>query len=313
MFIDESKIVGAIEKATKSVVNISTVRLVPHRHGFYYHEEPLKGVGSGVVLRSGGYILTNNHVIEGAKRMDVFLPDQEKHLGTLVGVDSFTDIAVVKIEADPPPGGLGDSDKLKVGQTVFALGNPLGLIGGPTVTSGVISALHRTIESDRGIFEDVLQTDAAINPGNSGGPLVDTEGKIIAINTALIPYAQGIGFAIPINLAKESADELITHRRIIRPWLGIATGIDVNERMASYYGFHTNKGVLVTRIYTGSPLSVAGIKPGDIILELDGAEIKNQKELRKEIIKKKVGEIAEIIVMRGTKKLKAKIQLREAP
>ncbi|MEM2728745.1 MAG: trypsin-like peptidase domain-containing protein, partial [Candidatus Bathyarchaeia archaeon] len=189
--MSEDEIIRMLERVSKSVVNVNTLRVF---QDFFYQIIPVKGIGSGFIFDERGYILTNYHVVEDAERIIVTLTDgrtfEAKFVGGYVGLD----IAILKIEADKLVAtDLGDSDKVKVGQRVFAIGNPFGLAGGPTVTSGIISAVKRTIYSERGIFRDLIQTDAAINPGNSGGPLVNVNGEVIGINTAIIPFAQGIG------------------------------------------------------------------------------------------------------------------------
>lgn len=216
---DEKMVLDIVERVTKSVVNISTVKLV---HRMFYQTVPVEGMGSGTIIDPNGYILTNNHVVGGAEKIDVVLWNGEVLQGKLVTSCTVHDTAVVKVERkELPVAELGDSDKLRVGQRVYAIGNPFGLSGGPTVTSGVISAVSRTIDSQRGLLENLVQTDAAINPGNSGGPLVDLEGKVVAMNTAIIPFAQGIGFAIPINAARECTADVVKSGRPSRPWLGI--------------------------------------------------------------------------------------------
>jgi len=207
------------------------------------------------------------------------------------------DIAVVKVDKEGlPVAELGDSDRLRFGQRVYAIGNPFGLAGGPTITTGVISALNRTIESEAEMLENLVQTDAAINPGNSGGPLVDLEGRVIAINTAIIPFAQGIGFAIPINSAKKCANEIITNRISARPWLGII-GLSLTEEIARYYNLPVEHGVLVTRVIDGSPADDAGIAAGNIILRIDSARIYSIEELVANLHKRKVGETIKIVAI----------------
>ena len=219
---DEKNVLDIIEKVTKSVVNISSTRLV---HNLFYKSVPVSGMGSGTIIDAAkGLILTNNHVVGGAQKISVTLWNNEVLEGTIAGSSNVHDIAVIKVNGNGKnlqAAELGDSDKLRVGQRVYAIGNPFGLTGGPSVTSGVVSAINRTIESERGLIENLVQTDAAINPGNSGGPLIDTEGRIIAINTAIIPYAQGIGFAIPINAAKQYTLEIVSEVGARRPWLGV--------------------------------------------------------------------------------------------
>jgi len=292
---DEKAVLDVIEKVSRSVVNVSTVRVL---RDFYYRVVPVKGMGSGTIIDPKGYILTNNHVVAGARKINVTLTDGRMLEGELMGSCQSTDAAVIKVEAkDLSAAELGDSDKLKVGQRVFAIGNPFGLAGGPTVTAGVISALRRSIHSERGVFENLVQTDAAINPGNSGGPLVDTQGRVVAINTAIIPFAQGIGFAIPINSAKECANEIITHGMVIRPWLGVS-GLDITKEVSAYYGLPVEKGVLVARVIPDSPADRAGIVSGDIILEFDGATINDAEDLRREIQKRETGKMVRILILR---------------
>jgi len=185
-----------ITKVSKSTVNISTLKLV---HNIFYQAVPVGGMGFGTIIDSEGLILTNNHVVGGAQKINVTLGNAEVLEGTIVGSCVIHDIAVVKVKGkNLQASELGDSDKVRVGQRVCAIGNPFSLMGGPSVTSGVISAINRIIKSERGLIENLVQTDVSINPGNSGGPLVDVTGKVIAINTAIIPFAQGIGFAILI-------------------------------------------------------------------------------------------------------------------
>jgi len=307
---DESSIIEAIEKASKSVVNVSTIKLF---HNILLRAVPVKGVGSGTIINSKGYILTNNHVIEGAGRIAVTLADGRVAEGRLVGRCPSADIAVIKIDiGEVPAAELGDSEDLKVGQTVYAIGNPFGLTGGPTVTTGVLSALNRSIRSERGIMESLIQTDAAINPGNSGGPLVDINGKVIAINTAIIPFAQGIGFAIPIKLAEKCADDLIAYGKVLRPWLGIS-GISINRAVAAHYNLPVEQGVLIAGVVADSPADQAGIAVGDVILKFNGADTNAMENLQREVIKKGIGEKVILTIMRGPRKWTAEVTLKEAP
>ncbi|MBS7606468.1 MAG: trypsin-like peptidase domain-containing protein [Candidatus Bathyarchaeia archaeon] len=308
--MSEDRIVEMIEEASKSVVNINTLRVF---HDFLYQVVPVEGIGSGFIFDERGYILTNYHVVEGARRIIVTLVDGRTFEAKFIGAYRGLDIAVLKIDADNlAVAKLGDSDKLRVGQRVFAIGNPFGLAGGPTVTSGVISALKRTIHSERGIFRDLVQTDAAINPGNSGGPLVNVNGEVVAINTAIIPFAQGIGFAIPINAAKEVAREIILYGSYARPWIGIA-GVGVNRQIAEYYDLPVEHGVLVARVTPESPADKAGIERGDIILEFDGKHIDGIEELQKILAEKKHGCECEAIILRGLRKFRVKILLEREP
>jgi S1-C subfamily serine protease len=291
---DEEALLDILEKVSKSVVNISTIKLVHH---IFYQVVPVKGMGSGTIIDPKGYILTNNHVVGGAEKISVTLWNGEILEGKLVGSCTVHDIAVVKVDRDALPSAeLGDSDKLRVGQRVYAIGNPFGLAGGPTVTTGVVSAVNRTIESENEFLENLVQTDAAINPGNSGGPLVNLEGKVVAINTAIIPYAQGIGFAIPINSAKRCASEIITNGISTRPWLGII-GLSITEEMSRYYDLPVEHGVFVTRVVEGSPADNVGMAAGDIILRMDGTTIYTIEDLVRELHKKRVGDKVRIFAI----------------
>ena len=308
---DEKKVLDMIERVTKSVVNISTVRLV---HNMFFQAVPVSGMGSGTIIDAEkGLILTNNHVVGGAEKIGVTLWNSQVVEGNIVGSCVARDIAVVKVNGrDLQWAELGDSDKLRVGQAVYAIGNPFGLSGGPTVTSGVISALNRTIQSDQGLIENLVQTDAAINPGNSGGPLVDVEGRIVAISTAIIPFAQGIGFAIPVNAAKSCAIDILAVGGARRPWLGVI-GITLTEEIAHYYSLPVGHGVLVTKIADASPAAQAGLAQGDIILEIDNTETASIDELIREIRKRKVGDKVRIFVIRDSKQHFFEVTLSSLP
>jgi S1-C subfamily serine protease len=310
MSYDENVVLDIIEKVSKSVVNISTLKLV---HNIFYQAVPVGGMGSGTIIDSNGLILTNNHVVGGAQKINVTLWDNEILEGTIVGSCAVHDIAVVKVNGkNLQAAELGDSEKIRVGQRVYAIGNPFGLAGGPSVTSGVISAINRTIESERGLIENLVQTDASINPGNSGGPLVDVKGEVIAINAAIIPYAQGIGFAIPINSAKTCTNDIVTEGVTKRPWLGIV-GLSLTAEIAHYYGLPVDRGVLVTRIADGSPAEAAEMAEGDIILEISGVESNRIEDLANEIRKRKIGEIVRIFALRDGKEHFFELKLSEAP
>jgi len=301
-------VLEAIERVSRSVVNVNTVRRF---RDIFFQPIPVRGMGSGTIISPDGYILTNSHVIQGAERIAVTFSDGRMLEGELAGVCPGVDIAVIKVDAKGLPAvEFGDSDKLKVGQSVFAIGNPFGLPGGPTVTSGVISALGRTIRSESGTLDDLIQTDAAINPGNSGGPLIDENGKAVAINTAIIPFAQGIGFAIPIKMAIRCSEDIIRHGKALFPWLGI-NGISINEAVAQRYDIPSVTGVLVVGVVEGSPADSAGISAGDVILKLSGKPVKKIEELRKNILSRKVGESVQITILRDEEKFDIKITLGE--
>jgi S1-C subfamily serine protease len=307
---DEKAVLDIVEKVSKSVVNISTVKIVHH---MFYQAVPIGGMGSGTIVDSKGYILTNNHVVGGAEKITVTLWNGEVLEGKVVGSCAVHDTAVVKVnKLNMPTAELGDSDKLRVGQRVYAIGNPFGLTGGPTVTSGVISAVNRTIESQRGLLENLVQTDAAINPGNSGGPLVDLEGKVVAINTAIIPYAQGIGFAIPINSAKSCTGGIIKNGVSARPWLGIV-GLSITKELARYYDLSLESGVLVTKVAEDSPAERAGVVAGDIILRMDGRAIYSVEDLLSEIHDRKIGNRVRITLYRRGKEEEVMATLTKVP
>jgi S1-C subfamily serine protease len=308
--LEEKGVLDVLEKVSKSVVNISTVKLVHH---VFYQTVPVNGMGSGTIVDSKGYILTNNHVIHGAEKIAVTLWNGEVVEGKLVGACTVHDIAVVKVDKEGLTAAeLGDSSELRVGQRVYAIGNPFGLAGGPTVTSGVVSAVNRTIESESEMLENLVQTDAAINPGNSGGPLVSLDGKVVAINTAIIPYAQGIGFAIPINSAKDCAGETVENGVSMRPWLGII-GLSLTEDIARYYNLPVERGVLVTRVVNGSPSEDSGIVDGDIILRMDGAALNSVEDLVEEIHQRKAGQKIRITVLRRGREQVFDITLTRMP
>ena len=308
---DEKTVLDIVERVTKSVVNISTVKLVLSR--MFYQTIPVEGMGSGTIVDSKGYILTNNHVVGGAEKIDVILWNGDVLQGRLMSSCATHDTAVVKVErTELPAAELGDSDKLRVGQRVYAIGNPFGLAGGPTVTSGVISAVNRTVESQRGLLENLVQTDAAINPGNSGGPLVDLEGKVIAMNTAIIPFAQGIGFAIPINAVRECTADGIKGAKPTRPWLGII-GLSLTEEISRYYGLQLENGVLVTKVVDDSPAQHAGVVAGDMILRMDSAPINSVEDLLAEIHNRKIGDMVRLTIYRGRREQSIDVTLSKIP
>jgi S1-C subfamily serine protease len=308
--LSEKDVVDVIEKASRSVVNVNTVRIF---RDLFYRVVPVQGMGSGFIFDGEGYVLTNNHVIADAREITVTLSDGRVFKGQLAGTSRRADVAVVKISGgNLTPVPLGDSDRLRVGQRVYAIGNPFGLVGGPTVTSGVVSALNRTIQSEQAAFEGLVQTDAAINPGNSGGPLIDVEGKVVAINTAIIPFAQGIGFAVPINAAKACADDILVHGAVRKPWLGIM-GFTITREVAAQYRLPVESGVLVVGVEGGSPSSKVGLRKDDIILGMDGREIGRIEELQNMLRDKQVGEEAVLTVLRESRQFQLHVVLERTP
>jgi len=270
-----------------------------------------RSLGSGVIVDKRGYILTNNHVIEQADQIEVRLSDKRKFTATVIGTDPKTDLAVIKIDApdDLPVAKLGDSGRIRIGEWAIAIGNPFGL--DQTVTVGVISAVGR---SDVGIttYEDFIQTDASINPGNSGGPLVNINGEVIGINTAIVATGQGIGFAIPISMAREIKDRLIAQGKVVRGWLGVGIQ-ELTEELAAQFGVKPEEGVLVGNVMPGSPAERGGLKTGDIIQEFNGARIGNVRQLQREVAQSPVGSPSQVRVLREKRPLLLTILLGEQP
>jgi Do/DeqQ family serine protease len=289
-----SPVVVAVEKVSPAVVNISTVvkekaspffpfgrdeffkDLFPE---FFSREYQHTSLGSGVIIDGkNGYILTNHHVVAGATEIKAITADQKEYVGRTLGSDPRSDLAVIKIEAKEnlPQAKLGDSDDLMIGETVIAIGNPFGL--SHTVTTGVVSAVDRSVRAEDRVYRHFIQTDASINPGNSGGPLLNIDGDVIGINTAIYQKAQGIGFAIPINKAKRIVKELLRAGEVRPPWIGLDLQ-ELTEDLKSYLGLLGEKrGVLVSDVYRGSPAERAGIKRGDVILSLEGFPIEALEE-----------------------------------
>ncbi len=271
----EDQVTQAVEKLGESIVSVSSMRLERRFFGVV----PLEGQGSGIILDRKGLIVTNNHVIDGASQVHVSLKDGRTFTGEVVGSDEATDVAVIRVDAsDLPAAELGDSEGLRVGQFVLAIGNALALPGGPTVSMGVLSAKGRPLPGSDFIFEGLLQTDAAVNPGNSGGPLADLDGRIIGITTMMIPYAQGMGFAIPINTVKRIAQEILESGRVSRRWIGIS-GVDVTPQLARRYNLQTESGFLVAEVVPGGPADHAGLRSGDVVVGADGNMVKHTKDL----------------------------------
>jgi serine protease Do len=265
-----------------------------------------QGVGSGFIIDGEGHIVTNNHVVEGTDKIKVILKDKKEFDAKIVGLDPNTDLALIKITPKNhlPTLALGDSDALKVGEWVVAIGNPFGLEH--TVTAGIISAKGRVIGS--GPYDDFLQTDASINPGNSGGPLIDMQGRVVGINTAIIAGGQGIGFAIPVNLAKGIIDQLKTKGEVTRGWLGVGIQ-DLTKELREYHGVKDGEGVLVTQVFPDDPAEKGGIKPKDIILEVNGHKVKNSRELSRMIAESDVGKEIKILIFREGKEITFDIKL----
>jgi len=268
------------------------------------------GEGSGVIVDGKGYILTNDHVVAGAEKITIHLFDGRELKGTVRGTDPRTDLAVVHVEAaDLPVAVLGDSDKIQVGEWAIAVGSPFGLE--ETVTVGVISAKGRS-GLGTGTYEDFLQTDASINPGNSGGPLVNIDGDVIGINAMIIQPGQGIGFAIPINLAKTIMQELIKTGKVVRPWVGIGLQ-DITPDLMKFFNLKEKEGALISQVYSGSPAERVGLKVGDVVIEVDGVKIKSSQDVVHEVLKKKVGQKVNLVILRGGKRLEISVTTAQMP
>jgi serine protease Do len=318
------------EKVGPAVVNIDVVKMQKTRvfnpfkdfedfgFGFRVQPEfkrffedkiiPVKGAGSGFIVNKKGHILTNEHVVGNADKIKVTLKDGRKFDAKLIGKDKSLDLAIIKIESkDLPTVILGDSNKNRPGEWVVAIGNPYGFAN--SVTAGIISATGRSLA---GLGKrNLIQTDAAINPGNSGGPLINLNGKVIGINVAIVAQAQGLGFAIPINAAKEVMDELIKKGKVTRAWLGIYMR-DIDEKIAAYLELPIAEGVVVTEVVKNSPAQKLGLKRYDILKEINGKKIKAGSDVQDIIRKLKPGETVKIKVFRENKNIMLKGNLGEA-
>lgn len=270
-------IVTAVDKVKNAVVKIDKYSLIRGK-------ERISGSGSGFVFSSDGLILTNAHVIENSDRLNVSLLDGNQFDGEVTGIDKETDIAIIKIFGSGyTPAKLGSSANLKIGQLVIAIGNPLGYQH--SVSVGVLSGVGRTMRTPDGhLVDDILQSDAAMNPGNSGGPLIDTDGEVIGINTAIIPSANGLSFSINIDTAKEIAKYLIRDRKVTKAYLGLMLQeIEIHPRIKNFYKLNSTKGLMVIGFESSSPAERAKLREGDIIIEFDGGTITNSVELTKHL------------------------------
>jgi S1-C subfamily serine protease len=291
-------VISAVERVGPAVVSVGLAMSAPEqlkRRGV----SEIRGVGSGVIITPDGYVLTNSHVVQSAEKIEVRLQDGRNFPVRIVGNDPHSDLAVLSIlESGLPTAELGDSSQLRVGQLVVAIGNPLGFQ--TTVTAGVISALGRTLRTQTGrLIENVIQTDAALNPGNSGGPLVDSRGRVIGINTAIIAGSQGICFSMPINTAKWIASQLIREGRVRRSYLGVSgqtTGLD--RRLIVRYRLKRSTGVMVTEVQPDSAAANAGIKPGDIIILVGNNAISSLDDLQLVLSRHPVGVPLAIDILR---------------
>jgi serine protease Do len=265
-----------------------------------------RGVGSGFIMSRDGYIITNNHVVEGATQIKVKLANGKEYSGKVVGRDPKTDLALVKIDGASNLHALpmGNSEDLKVGSWVVAVGSPFGLE--QTVTAGIVSAKGRVIGS--GPYDNFIQTDASINPGNSGGPLINTKGEVVGINTAILAEGKGIGFAIPINMAKDIAPQLQEKGHVTRGWLGVSIQ-EMTPELAKSFGLNDKKGVLVAQVLPGSPAEKAGVEQGDVIMEFDGKAVSDAKDLPTIVAATPVGKSVNVKLMRNGKALDREVRV----
>ncbi len=321
-------IAGIAERCSPAVVNIDTEAMVKQQLPFPFNDPtfreffgkefdqfnrtvPMRGKGSGFIVSPEGYILTNHHVVAGADKITVTLLDGRHFPATLIGKDPTFDLAVIQIKAkDLPVLPMGDSDATRVGEWVVAIGNPLGFEN--TVTVGVVSGKNRTLQAADVNFQGFMQTDAAINPGNSGGPLINLNGEAIAINTAIVPYAQGIGFAVPVNMAKQIMNDLIKHGEVKRGWLGVSIQT-MTPAFAEAYKIPVKEGAVVGDVMRTSPAEKAGLARGDVIVSIAGKPVKSGQDVVLQIRNALAGEKVEIEFYRGAEKQKTTVQLDNIP
>ncbi|TDR53806.1 serine protease DegS [Halomonas ventosae] len=318
----------AVERAAPAVVNIYSTRVVereehplmsdPFFRQFFGDELPsrqrmLSSLGSGVIVSDDGYVLTNHHVIRGADQIQVALRDGRETLAEVIGTDPESDLAVLRIDLDSLPViELTDTTRVAIGDVSLAIGNPFGV--GQTVTMGIISATGRS-HLGLNAYEDFIQTDAAINPGNSGGALVNAEGALVGINTAIFSRSggsQGIGFAIPANLARNILEELVTRGRVIRGWMGIEAQ-ELNQELAASFGLQTPAGVIIAGVVPDGPADRAGLQPGDVLLEVDGQPVLDPRRTMSDIAAVAPGTRLPLTIVRGGERRELTIELGERP
>jgi len=298
-------VITAADKVSPSVVYIEVEQRASNRRpNIQRRPQERRGSGSGFIFTPDGFILTNSHVVHGARKIEVTLADGHKHQADLTGDDPDTDLAVIRINApNLVPAQLGEAQSIRVGQLVIAIGNPYGLQY--SVTAGVVSALGRSLRAQSGrLMDAVIQTDAALNPGNSGGPLVNSRGVVIGVNTAMILPAQGICFATSIDTAKFVASRLIRDGRVSRSYIGLAgQNVPLPRRIVSYYNLAVESGIFVISFETDSPARRGGVREGDIIIGFDDRPIAGIDDLHKLLTEERIGRMSSLMVIRGTEKV----------
>jgi serine protease Do len=308
--LSNQQLVAEVAPAVVSIV-VETMS-----YNWFWQAVPQTGAGSGIVISPDGYIVTNNHVVEGAQKVTVTLNDGSVFAATVVGTDAQTDLAVVKIDASNLAylHFLSNSlEQLGVLDPVVAVGNALALPGGPTWTTGVVSNLGRSIQEDNGVvLNDIIQTDAAINPGNSGGPLLDAAGQMVGINVAIASNAENIGFAISTDTVIPVVESLIAEGKVIRPWLGVSATA-VTPTIQQYYHLAVDAGVLIVSVSSGSPADEAGLRAGDVIVKIDNQDISTATELSTAIASHQIGDQLEIVYYHGNQQQVVTATLEESP
>ena len=322
---EEQNNIAVYKKALPSVVNITSTALT---YDFFYGAVPQQGMGSGFVIDTEGHILTNFHVVEGARQVEVTTSDKKKYKAQIVGTDPVHDLAVIQMPNKAvPQAEIGDSKNLVVGQKVYAIGNPFGLSG--TMTRGIISSI-RSLKGQRGYIDEAIQTDAAINPGNSGGPLLNARGQVIGINTMIltggVEQSAGIGFAIPISTAKAVLDDLVHLGRVRRPEIGVRT-FPIGPELANQLGLPADSGLLIVEVVPGSAANKAGLRAGterayvgnypiliggDLLVAIEGQPLEDQQDLSHMMQNHRSGDTVTLTIYRGKKRMDIKVVLGEA-
>src|SRR5689334_5816052 len=324
---DEQNNISVYKKALPSVVNITSTAVA---YDFFYGAVPQQGMGSGFVIDTEGHILTNNHVVEGARQLEVTTSDKKKYKAQIVGTDPIHDLAVIQIANKAvPQAEIGDSKSLEVGQKVYAIGNPFGLSG--TMTRGIISSIRSVRGPEGNAIDQAIQTDAAINPGNSGGPLLNSHGEVIGINSMILTggaeQSAGVGFAIPINSAKAVLNDLVEFGRVRRPSLGIAGLLPIGPELADQMGLAADAGVLIQQVVPGGAADRAGLRGGreraylgnipiyvggDLIVEIDDQDIQTPQDIANVLDSHHAGDSVKVVVYRGKQRLSVNVTLDES-